>query len=93
MKEIKDVSFEGANVPRRHFVLALFKGLSSKTRHTILGHALLNAKSYGVELQNSGAFRNIMADLDGAFVKWRYYYEAVLVMRARTRNVQGSRSK
>lgn len=66
---------QGTDPGKEHHLLKLYDGLTDATRDVILRHAMANAKDYGVLMTTTDQFRPFVAELDNAFVNWRYCYE------------------
>jgi hypothetical protein len=61
---------------RGHELLKLYDALPVETRETVLSHAQKHAAGYGVAPAPSAeSFRQSIAELNTAFVDWRYCYE------------------
>jgi len=66
---------QGTNPGKEHHLLRLYDALTTATRHMVVKHALAEGKHYGAEMTTADQFREYVAELDGAFVDWRYCYE------------------
>jgi hypothetical protein len=78
---------------RGHHLLDLYDSLPNETRNTIVEAAQREGPGYQVVVTSAEHFREFVAELDTAFVDWRYCYEtgetgkvtvqpAILVMKA-----------
>ena len=60
---------------RGHALLELYDTLSDVARDTVFRFALEHAPEYKVKLNTREEFRSFVAEMNNAFVEWRYCYE------------------
>jgi len=60
---------------RGHSLLALYDTLSDESRDMVVSVAQRHALGYHVNVASAEVFRGFVAELDTAFVDWRYCYE------------------
>jgi len=60
---------------RGHSLLVLYDSLSDETRDVVFSIAQQQGPAYQVGVASKGVFRSFVAELDTAFVDWRYCYE------------------
>jgi hypothetical protein len=72
---LKTLHHLGGSTARGHSLLALYDALSDECRDRVVRIAQQQGPGYTVEVPSADTFRGFVAELDSAFVDWRYCYE------------------